>query len=81
MHTCTYAYICAGALPILEEALHPFGARAHWGKLGSQTVAPARLAELYGDKLGRFRSLCEEHDPEGKFRNEYVRQLLWAEPR
>ena len=67
------------ALPVLERALEPFGARAHWGKLGARSVAPARLAELYGDKLGRFRSLCDQHDPTGKFRNTYVRRLLWGE--
>lgn len=65
------------ALPALECALKPFRARAHWGKLAPLTSTPSRLDELYGQNLQKFRSLCEVHDPAGKFRNTYVQTMLF----
>ena len=52
----------------LEEALAPFNARAHWGKLAPRTLRAERVAELYGEALGRFKAMAVEHDPDGKFR-------------
>ena len=52
--------------------------RAHWGKLSSSSTAPEAVASSYGD-LGRFRALCDAHDPEGAFRNAHVRRALWGE--
>ncbi|EOD39498.1 FAD binding domain protein [Emiliania huxleyi CCMP1516] len=63
------------AVPALEAALAPFGARFHWGKLSC--LRAARVAELYGEGLEQFRSLCDDHDREGKFRNDHVSELLW----
>lgn len=66
-------------LHLLEAALEPFDARAHWGKLAPLTTAPARLEELYDDRLRCFRALCGVHDPSGKFRNVWVRRALFTE--
>lgn len=56
-------------LPMIEEQLAPFQARPHWAKLF--TMAPSHLQNLYA-KLPEFRSLLEEYDPHGKFRNAYL---------
>ena len=66
------------ALPALERALAPFGARAHWGKLAPVTASAPRLEELYGERLLHFRALCDAHDPTGKFRNAHIREMLFA---
>ncbi|MEU2912531.1 D-arabinono-1,4-lactone oxidase [Streptomyces massasporeus] len=63
-------------LPVVrrvEEALEPFGARPHWGKVF--TVPASALRELY-PRLGDFRSLTQELDPRGKFANAFVRGVL-----
>ncbi len=56
-------------LPHIEEKLAPFDARPHWAKLN--TIPPARLNQLYA-KLPDYRSLVTQHDPQGKFRNQYI---------
>lgn len=53
-------------LPEIEAGLAPFGARPHWGKLFA-----GRVDGLY-PRLGDFRALARELDPEGKFRNAYL---------
>ncbi|CAN5263859.1 FAD-binding protein [soil metagenome] len=53
-------------LPVIEEALEPFDARPHWGKL-FHTVR----RELY-PRLPDFVALARELDPEGKFRNAFL---------
>ncbi|MEP7762741.1 D-arabinono-1,4-lactone oxidase [Sanguibacter sp. 25GB23B1] len=60
-------------LPLLEEALAPFDARPHWGKLF--TTGADRLAELY-PRLGDFQELASRLDPHGVFRNAYLDRLL-----
>ena len=57
------------ALPKIEAALAPFGARPHWGKLF--TMSPARLQSLI-ERLPDFRELRERYDPAGKFENEFI---------
>lgn len=54
-------------LPQLDDALAPFQARPHWGKLFSTT--PERLAAAY-PRLGDFRTLADRLDPTGTFRND-----------
>ena len=58
-------------LPPLEAALYPLGARPHWGKefcgLDAATMYP---------RLGDFRALADRYDPEGRFRNEFVRRVI-----
>ncbi|WP_369232510.1 FAD-binding protein [Streptomyces sp. R21] len=63
-------------LPVVrrvEEALEPFAPRPHWGKVF--TVPPAALRDLY-PRLGDFRALAGSLDPQGKFTNAFVREIL-----
>ncbi|MFJ8752531.1 FAD-binding protein [Streptomyces sp. NPDC102441] len=53
----------------IEEALAPFGARPHWGKVF--TTPPGTLRELYGH-YGDFGRLAERLDPTGTFRNDFL---------
>jgi alditol oxidase len=62
-------------LPLIEKELAPFKARPHWGKLF--TLAPRVLQERY-EKLADFKRLLKEHDPEGKFRNDFLDTNLFA---
>nr|WP_317890571.1 FAD-binding protein [Acidicapsa ligni] len=56
-------------LPLIEEKLAPFQARPHWAKVF--TVAPERLHKLY-EKMPDYKALMRQHDPQGKFHNEFV---------
>ncbi|WP_454808972.1 D-arabinono-1,4-lactone oxidase [Paenarthrobacter nitroguajacolicus] len=60
-------------LPELEEALRPFGARPHWGKLF--TPSQYDFASLY-PRFEDFRALVQAYDPSGKFRNELLDSVL-----
>ncbi|HXR38668.1 MAG TPA: FAD-binding protein [Terracidiphilus sp.] len=62
-------------LPLIEKQLEPFDARPHWGKLF--TVPPARLQAQYA-RLSDFKALLKHHDPEGKFRNEFLNKNLYS---
>ncbi len=62
-------------LPLIEQALAPFDPRPHWGKLF--TMPPARVQAQY-KRLADFQALLKRHDPDGKFRNEFVRHALYA---
>ncbi|WP_049564897.1 FAD-binding protein [Streptomyces sp. SBT349] len=57
----------------MEELLLPLGARPHWGKV--TTAAPAAVAARY-EHLDSFARLLSAHDPEGRFRNAFVSELL-----
>ena len=63
-----------GALPVIEQALDPFHARPHWGKLFM--MPPAHLQPLIG-KLPDFKQLLARYDPKGKFRNEFLSANLY----
>ena len=67
-------------LPVLEQALQPFGARPHWGKLATPDLyCYSRLQQLYGNKaLAQFQELCKRHDPDGKFLNDFLRNCLFT---
>jgi FAD/FMN-containing dehydrogenases len=60
-------------LPALEEALTPFDARPHWGKLAQ--IPPVRLRALY-PRLSDFGELLRTYDPRGRFRNAFLDSLL-----
>lgn len=63
-------------LPVVtrvEEALEPFDARPHWGKVF--TTPAAELHARY-PHLHDFRALVRDMDPEGKFTNAFVRDVL-----
>ncbi|MDE8588114.1 MULTISPECIES: D-arabinono-1,4-lactone oxidase [Micrococcaceae] len=62
-----------GFLPVLEEALRPFGARPHWGKLF--TPEGYDWEALY-PRFADFRAFAAGHDPEGKFRNALLDSIL-----
>ena len=62
-----------GLLPLIERALEPFGVVPHWGKLF--TMAPAVVQSRY-ERRADFRTLASEHDPGGKFRNDFLRRNL-----
>jgi hypothetical protein len=34
------------------------------------------LERLHGEHFARFRQLVEQHDPEGKFANDFTRRLF-----
>ncbi|MCL3817963.1 FAD-binding protein [Aeromicrobium wangtongii] len=53
-------------LPLLDDALAPFAARPHWGKVFETT--PERLLAAY-PRLPEFRALADRLDPDGVFRN------------
>lgn len=59
----------ARAVRSVEEALAPFGARPHWGKVFS--TAPEVIRGLY-PRYGDFEELLALRDPAGKFRNEFI---------
>ncbi|WP_405385984.1 FAD-binding protein [Streptomyces sp. NBC_01102] len=64
----------AAVTPVLgaiEEALAPFGARPHWGKLF--TTPPATLRGLY-PHYADFERLAARLDPTGTFRNAFLEQ-------
>ncbi|BDZ65621.1 FAD-binding protein [Agromyces mangrovi Wang et al. 2018] len=58
----------------LGEALAPFDARPHWGKLFDVDSAAPRMAELY-PHWGDFAALRERYDPSGAFRNDFLARL------
>jgi xylitol oxidase len=62
-------------LPLIEATLAPFDARPHWAKVF--TMKPARLQSLY-TQLPAFKSLLQQQDPNGKFRNAYIDTNLYS---
>ena len=66
-------------LPVIEQALVPFGAKPHWGKLATpDTYNHSRIRELYSpSSLEQFQWLCNVHDPHGKFRNDFVNRTVF----
>ncbi len=62
-------------LPEIEAALEPFFPRPHWGKLFA--LKPSVLQSRI-EKLADFKALMQKHDPEGKFRNEFIDTNLFG---
>ncbi len=60
-------------LPALEDLLAPFDALPHWGKL--HTMSPAVVRAGY-PRFDDFAALVARQDPERRFRNSYLDQLL-----
>lgn len=61
------------ALPALEDAVLPLGARPHWGKCFVATAE--QLAERY-PRLVDFQAIRRRVDPEGKFGNAFLDRVL-----
>ena len=51
-----------------------FGARLHWGKWFP--LGGSQVEEAYPG-LGEFRAICDEHDPDGVFRNAFVERVIF----
>jgi alditol oxidase len=64
-----------GLLPVMEEQLAPFNPIPHWAKLF--TLPPSVLQSRY-KKLADFKKLVARHDPEGKFRNDFLAKNLYG---
>ncbi len=62
-------------LPLIEKQLEPFAPRPHWAKLF--TIPPSRIQAQY-TRLADFQALVKHHDPEGKFRNEFLAKNLYS---
>jgi xylitol oxidase len=62
-------------LPKIEEKLRPYNPKPHWGKLFS--FEPKYLQSQY-PRLDDFKKLVREHDPDGKFRNEFIEKNLFG---
>jgi xylitol oxidase len=65
-------------LPSLDDALAPFAARPHWGKVFETT--PERLLAAY-PRLPDFAALVARTDPEGKFGNRLTDAWLGRDER
>lgn len=59
---------------MIENELEPFQFRPHWGKIFS--VDPKVLASRYS-KFSDFLALAKQHDPNGKFKNDYLNKNLY----
>jgi xylitol oxidase len=59
-----------GLLPGLQEALAPFGARPHWGKVWRRFG----LDSLY-PRLAEAKDLFERLDPDGTFSNDHLERI------
>jgi alditol oxidase len=60
-------------LPAIEERLAPFDPRPHWGKVF--TMPPARIQASY-PRLEAFQRLMTSYDPDGKFRNAFLDDII-----
>lgn len=61
-------------LPQLEAQLMPLRARPHWGKLFS---VPREHLRMVYPKLPDFVALAQGYDPNGKFRNAFLDQVVF----
>lgn len=60
-------------LPEIEERLAPFRPRPHWGKVF--TLPPEKVRAAY-PRLTDFAGLAGGYDPAGKFRNDFLDDIL-----
>ncbi|MET0673902.1 MAG: FAD-binding protein [Microbacterium pygmaeum] len=67
-----------GVLPLIEEALAPFAARPHWGKL--HTFDAAAIARVH-PRIADARRVFERLDPEARFVNAHLLRLGVREAR
>ena len=58
-----------------EELVKEIGGRPHLGKW-CRAHRKADLAEVHGDHFARFLELMAEHDPDGRFANDFTRRLF-----
>jgi hypothetical protein len=60
-----------------EELIKEIGARPHLGKF-CESFTEADMQELHRDNFTKFVDIVKEHDPDGKFANEFTRRLFGA---
>ena len=58
-----------------EELIKSIGARPHLGKY-CEIIGSRELEKLHGEHFNQFRQLVQQHDPEGKFANDFTRRLF-----
>ena len=58
-----------------QEVIKEIGARPHLGKF-CESFSKTDMERLHGDNFTKFLNLVEEHDPDGKFANEFTRRLF-----
>jgi xylitol oxidase len=63
-------------LPRIEAQLAPFAPRPHWGKCF--TLPAAEVQSRYA-RMNDFRALALECDPQGKFRNAFLDEYVFAQ--
>lgn len=63
----------AKLIPSVEQALAPFGARPHWGKVFA--MSRTELRAVY-PRFEDFSALVGERDPNRKFRNDFLEGVL-----
>jgi len=61
-----------------EALITSIGARPHLGKY-CEKIARSNLERLHGEHFTRFQQLVKQHDPEGKFANDFTRRLFESE--
>ncbi len=62
----------AALVPRIQQALAPFDARPHWGKVFDQSFP---VQQLY-PRIDDFRALVLQHDPQRKFGNGYLERVV-----
>ena len=62
------------AVKVVEAALEPFSPRPHWAKVS--TLSGKTVQGRY-ERIDDFRKLANRLDPDGKFRNRFVTELLF----
>jgi len=62
-------------LPQIEAQLAPFAPRPHWGKCF--TMPAAEVQSRY-ERMNDFRTLAQEFDPQGKFRNAFLDNYIFG---
>jgi alditol oxidase len=63
------------AIKLVEKKLERFSAKPHMGKVFR--MSGKRFEKLYGYDLIALRRLMRQHDPSGKFRNDYIDKYVF----
>lgn len=64
------------AIPHIEKVLAKYNVKPHLGKIFK--MSGPRFDELYGEDLNMLRCLLMKHDPEGKFRNNFMDNYIFT---
>jgi xylitol oxidase len=62
-------------LPLIQDGLEQFNVRPHWGKVF--TISPSQLRSLYPN-WDKIKQVTSKYDPNGKFINEFLEELLYS---